>query len=159
MRFSSIPLAKLLGMQVILLYLDPKFKDFTAKIDSSYKIRTENGQIHGKWILRKTYENILPKEITWRIKAPIEVGSGTTTLPYFFNRKISDDEFLNKKETIRIKDKVKIRDKEQLFYYEIYKSEIGVPFTSDMNGKTCPQCNSNVQKDNNFCRICGGYPI
>ena len=159
MTFSSISLAKVLRMQAKLPFLDSNLKDFALNIHSQYKVQTENGKIYGKWILRKIYEGILPRAIAWRVKTPIEVGSGTTILPDFFNQKISDIEFLDKKKNFKIEDRVTIRDKEQLSYYEIYKSVIGSPYPVDENGKICPQCNSNVQERATYCRTCGAYPI
>lgn len=144
MSFSSIPLAKTQGVEARLPYLDPKFRDFAMKIDSRYKIRRENDQIYGKWILRKAFEEYLPREIAWRIKTPIEYGSGTTTLPSFFNAKITDKELKDKKERYLSEDRVRLRDKEQLFYYEIYKSSKENMRRNGLEGKKCPQCNSNV---------------
>jgi len=159
MRFSSVPLANVLSMEARLPYLDPDFKDFAMKIDSRYKVRTENGRTYGKWILRKAFEGMLPKEVTWRTKIPIEYGSGTTTLPSLFNRKIPDTEFNEKRRRILAQDGVTIRDKEQLFYYEVYRSLIGVPHPTDTEGKICPQCHSKVQDKATYCRTCGAYPI
>ena len=159
MIFSSVLLARVLGMEARLPYLDPDFKDSAMKLDSSYKVQTESGQVYGKWILRKAYERILPREITWRVKTPIEYGSGTTTLPRLFNRKIPDVEFDDKKRRYLEEDRVTIRDKEQLFYYEVYRSMIGVPHSTSMEGKLCPQCNSNVPENATYCRTCGAYPI
>lgn len=159
MFFSSVPIGKALGIEVKTPYLNQEFKDFAMKLDIKYKICEENGAKWGKWIMRKAYENILPQEIAWRRKDPIEVGSGTTTLPNFFNMKISDLEFEEKKAKYLEMDKVTIRDKEQLFYYEIYREEIGVPHPKDLRGKICPQCNSNIQQGSSFCRTCGAFPI
>ena len=159
MQFSSIKLAKALGIEVKLPYLDPGFKSFAMKIDSSYKVRDEKGMKWGKWIVRKAFESILPEEIVWRVKTPIECGSGTSTLPNLFNEKISDEEFKDKKCRYFDEDKVMIRDKEQLFYYEVYKSAIGVPHPADLKSRLCPECNSNVAEGATYCRTCGAYPI
>jgi len=159
MSFSSVPLAKVLGMEARLPYLDPDLKDFAMKIDSGYKVQMENGQVYGKWILRKAFEGILPREVAWRVKTPIEYGSGTTTLPSLFNLKISDAEFDEKRSRYLASDGVNIRDKEQLFYYEVYRSLIGVPHPISMGDKICPQCNSNISKNATYCRICGAYPL
>ena len=159
MQFSSIKLARALGIEAKLLYLDPGFKSFAMKIDSSYKVRDKKGMKWGKWIVRKASESILPEEIVWRVKTPIEYGSGTSTLPNLFNEKISDEEFKDKKCKYFDEDKVMIRDKEQLFYYEVYKSAMGVPRSTDLKGKLCPQCNSNVAEGATYCRTCGAYPI
>jgi len=159
MVFSSLLLAKTLGMEAKLPYLDQDFKDFAMKLDLRYKIQTENGITYGKWILRKAFEKNLPREVAWRVKTPIEYGSGTTTLPNLFNRKILDTEFEEKRRRYLAQDGVTIRDKEQLFYYEVYRSLIGVPHLTGIKGKTCPQCNSSIAENATYCRICGSYPL
>lgn len=159
MRFSSVPLAKTLGIEAKLPYLDRKFKSFAMRLDSRYKVRTKRRQVYGKWILRKAFEYSLPKEVAWRVKVPIEHGSGTTTLSSLFNQKVSDTEFDEKRRKYLEEDKVIIRDKEQLFYYETYRSVVGVPHLRGVKGKICPQCNSNVPEEATYCRTCGAYPI
>lgn len=159
MSFSSVPLGKTLGVEVKLPYLDQSFKSYAMKLDSGYKIRSEKGRVWGKWILRKAFENFLPKQITWREKVPIEQGSGTTILPDFFKKEISDEEFYNKRIKYLSDDGVTIRNKEQLFYYEVYRSEIGVPHPTSIKGKICPYCHSNVPEKATYCRTCGAYPI
>ncbi|MFX0133557.1 MAG: asparagine synthase-related protein [Candidatus Hodarchaeota archaeon] len=159
MSFSSITLGKSLGIEAKLPYLDPEFKKFALDIPSRYKVFKEKGQICGKWILRKSFENILPKEIIWRDKAPIEQGSGTSILPNLFNQEISNVEFDEKKRKYLKEDKVTIRDKEQLFYYEIYRKSLGTPHPINPKQKICPHCNSNVRNEANFCKTCGAFPI
>jgi hypothetical protein len=58
-----------------------------------------------------------------------------------------------------VEDKVMIRDKEQLFYYEIFRNQIGIPNQVNLKGKKCPQCNTNVLDISTYCRTCGAYPI
>ncbi len=159
MSFSSVPLANTLEVEAKLPYLDPDFRAFAMKLDSGYKVRTEKGNVWGKWIIRKAFENILPEEIVWRVKMPIEEGSGTAVLPSLFDRNIADVEFEEKRSKYLEEDKVVIRSKEQLFYYEIYRAVVGVPHPTDLKGKLCPQCNSNVATNSTYCRTCGAYPI
>jgi len=159
MSFSSVPLAGALGMEAKLPYLDPEFKSFAMALDPRYKVGNERGQVYGKWILRKAFEGLLPDRIVWRVKTPIECGSGTTVLPSLFNSKISDAEFNERRRRCLAEDKVTIRDKEQLFYYEVYRAEVGVPSPTDIKGKICPQCNSSVPNRATYCRTCGAYPI
>jgi asparagine synthase (glutamine-hydrolysing) len=161
MTFSSVPMGKAVGVEVKTPYLDPDFKSFAMKLDSKYKIQEERGRKWGKWIMRKAFEDVLPEEIAWRTKDPIEVGSGTTILPSFFNLRIGDSEFDNKRKKYLEGDKVTIRDKEHLFYYEVFRSFFEPPaeIFSDVQGKLCPQCKSKVDIRSNFCRICGAYPI
>ena len=159
MRFSSIYLAEALGVEVRLPYLDRQFKALATDLDVGLKVKSERGQVWGKWILRKAFENIMPQEIVWRAKAPIEVGTGTTVLPSLFDSRISDLEFSEKKMRYLNEDRVVIRSKEHLFYYEIYRSVVGVPYARVSNAKTCPDCGSNVEEGTSFCRTCGAYPI
>ena len=159
MNFSSVHLANVLGIEVKLPYLDPEFKILSMGLDPELKVQSEKGRKWGKWILRKAFENMLPTEIVWRLKAPIEVGSGTATLPSLFNSTISDAEFNERKMKYLDVDGVTIRDKEQLFYYEVYRSALGVPHPSDPKGKICPQCNSNIAGKATYCRTCGAYPV
>jgi len=146
-------------MEAKLPYLDPEFKSFAMALDPRYKVGNERGQVYGKWILRKAFEGLMPDRIVWRVKTPIEYGSGTTVLPSLFNSKISDAEFNERRRRCLAEDKVTIRDKEQLFYYEVYRAEVGVPNPTDLKGKICPQCNSNVPNRATYCRTCGAYPI
>jgi asparagine synthase (glutamine-hydrolysing) len=159
MRFSSTDLADYLGITAKLPFLDPEFKTLAMNMDSGLKINKEKDTIFGKWILRKAFENLLSPEIVWRVKAPLEVGTGTTTLPSLYESVISDSEFSLKKGLILEKDKVEITTKEHLHYYEIYKKLIGVPGLRAEPGRKCPGCGSNVKEKTNYCPTCGAYPI
>jgi asparagine synthase (glutamine-hydrolysing) len=161
MQFSSLPLAHSLGMEAKAPYLDPEFKSFAKSVDPKLKIRSERGRIWGKWVMRKSFEGLLPDEIAWRLKHPIEYGSGTTVFPKFFEEKTSDEYFQKKAKKYLEEDQVSMRDKEQLFYYEIFKSIFGTPIKifSKTEGKVCPHCKSKGNERSSFCRICGAYPI
>ena len=158
MNFSSIPLGHSLGIKVELPLLDPDFQEFAMKMDSGLKVREEKGQVWGKWILRKAFEGLLSPEIVWRVKAPLEVGTGTTTLPSLFAARVPDSAFKRKKAKYLQMDKVNIRSKEHLVYYEIYRNVIGPPVTSG-KGQKCPDCGAAVKEKSNFCRTCGAYPV
>jgi asparagine synthase (glutamine-hydrolysing) len=161
MEFASIPLARSLGMEAKAPFLDPEFKSFAMSIDSKLKIRSERGETWGKWIIRKSFEGLLPEKIVWRVKTPIEYGSGTTVFPKFFEAKIPDEYFKDKVKEHLKRDQVSIKDKEQLFNYEIFRSLFGPPVEifSEAKGKPCPYCKSKVDERSSFCRICGAYPI
>jgi len=159
MRFSSVYLGEELEVVVKLPYLDPQFKAFAMVLDVGLKVKAERGQVWGKWVLRKAFESIMPQEVVWRTKAPIEVGSGTTILPSVFESRISDLEFSEKKARYLNEDRVVIRSKEHLCYYDIYRSVIGVPDAGVSNAERCPDCGSNVEEGASFCRTCGAYPI
>ncbi len=161
MRFSSIPLGKALGVDVKTPFLDGEFIEFAKKIDIKLKLNVKDGRKYGKWLIRKAYEGLIPEEIIWRSKAPLEIGTGTTVLPKFFDGHVEDEYFEEKKELYMEKDGVKLSTKEQLFYYEIFRKLHGKPsevYGSGV-GKQCPNCKAFIERETSFCRVCGAYPI
>ena len=161
MGFSSIPMAESLGMTIKAPYLDPEFMDYAKKLPIKLKINMRNGIKYGKWIMRKAYEDVIPKEIIWRPKAPLEAGTGTEVLRTFFNDEITDAEFEKTKNQILQEDNVKIQDKEQMIYYKSFKEAFGKPSEvyPDNGGIECPFCKSHIKTKIQFCKICGAYPI
>ena len=161
MSFSSRPMAKSLGMTIKAPYLDQEFMDWVKKLPTKLKINMQNGAKYGKWIMRKAYENLIPKDVIWRPKAPLEEGTGTEVLRTFFNDKILDKEFEEKKKMMLAEDNVQIKDKEQLLYYEHFRKLVGKPSEvyPDNGGIQCPYCKSYVKTTIQFCKVCGAYPI
>lgn len=159
MSFSSLSLAKHLGIEVSLPFLDSEFKSLAMRLDPGLLIEKHNGQTYGKWILRRAFESILFSDLVWRVKAPLEVGCGTTALPSFYEACISNSEYAEKKERYLVDDKVRLRSKEHLHYYEIYRRCVGVPCLSAANVAKCPECGGSVKENTAYCRICGSYPI
>jgi len=155
MQFSSIPLAESLGITAKLPLLDDEFKHYAMGIDVSLKIREERGRTYGKWILRKAFESELPEEIVWRVKMPIEQGSGTSSLLEYYAKKIDDSEFQQRRQSIWSMDKVHIRDKEQLAYYAVYREMFGVPANRGSGDKVCRCCSTHLPEEASFCRTCG----
>jgi asparagine synthase (glutamine-hydrolysing) len=161
MSFSSIPMAESLGMSIKAPYLDPLFMDWAKKLPIKFKINMHEGVKYGKWIMRKAYEDLMPKEVIWRPKAPLEQGTGTDVLRTFFDKEVTDREFAEKKKAILEKDNVKIQDKEQLLYYEFFRKRFGKPSEvyPDNGGIQCPYCKSYVKTRIQFCNVCGAHPI
>jgi asparagine synthase (glutamine-hydrolysing) len=119
-----------------------------------------NGVKYGKWILRRAYEDVIPKDIIWRPKASLEAGTGTETLRTYFNDMIDDKEFADKKAAIKAEDDVEIQDKEQLLYYEVFRKKFGKPKDVFKTGSVeCPKCHSKMNTKIQFCKTCGAYPI
>ena len=162
MGFSSIPMAQSLGMTIKAPYMDPEFMEWAKKLPIKLKINMREGVKYSKWILRKAYEDVLPKDVIWRPKAPLEEGTGTAVLRTYFNDMFSDKEFEDKKKAILEKDDVKIQDKEQLLYYEHFRKLFGKPsdvFPKISGAIQCPVCKSYVKTNIQFCKVCGAYPI
>jgi asparagine synthase (glutamine-hydrolysing) len=159
MRFASAPMARVLGMEAKLPFLDPEVHSFAMKLDPKYLVHDQGGRKQGKWILRKAFEGMLPDEVIWRVKTPIECGTGTTIFPRIVDNAMSDEEFEQKVRKHLEEDRVALTDKEQAFYYEIYRSTFGVPGRDEAYGKTCPKCRSSIDPETSYCRTCGAFPI
>jgi len=159
MSFSSTTLGEALGIRVKQPFLDPEVLSFAEKLDSRFRIGFRDGRRYGKYILRMAFEGMLPEEIIWREKVPIEGGSGTSILSRILGERISDQDFDELRKRYLVEDGVRIRSKEQLFCYQIYRELYGPPRPDGSTEKICPMCHSNVPDDASYCKVCGAYPI
>lgn len=151
MHFSSKDIGNFFGIKIFTPYLSDDVKRYAMNLDDEMKIK--NGI--GKWILRKAYQNLLPEEFIWREKTPIEYGSGTTKLKLIFNNRIKDKYFEKKRLKYKKEDKVIIRDKEHLYYYEIFKEIFGGVKKAREGEIKCKGCGARIEHEHSFCRICG----
>ena len=159
MHFPTQRIAKSLGINTESPFLHEKVIDFAKSLPTSYKVKVEHKQKYGKWILRKLFENKIPKSIVWRKKAAMQDGAGTSGLVNMFNNIISDEFF--KKETKKIidTDKVFIKSKESLYYYMIYRKYFDAPINLHSSKFKCPNCKYEIKPNSKFCRMCGSFPI
>ena len=151
MNFSSNTMGEVFGIDIRQPFLDDEFVSFSKEIPLNLKIRKENGQIWGKWILRKTFSGILPHEILWQKKRPLEYGSGMTELRRIITSRISDKEFQEGKESFPIR----FWNKEHFYYYRIYRQVVGEIPAPTKGEKTCDCCGTGVHRNTFHCRICG----
>lgn len=158
MHFSSTVIGKELGVSIRSPYLDNEFIEFAKRIPISFKVKEQNGTRWGKWILRSCFQDAVTMEIAWRSKMPLEQGAGTSVLTQHFNSSVNDDYFNSKVKLYAKQDSVKIRDKEHLHYYEIYRKFFDAPKESMCEAR-CPDCQGCVRKDSRFCNTCGAFPI
>ena len=121
------------------------------------KVGVKDEKRFGKWILRKTFENVIPPQITWRDKSPMQDGAGTAGLTNLFESIIGEEQFVEKKLTVEKTDGIVIRSRESMYYYEIFKKIHGIPKNST-GENTCPYCMHYVG-ESKFCRMCGAFPI
>ena len=149
MYFSSNEIGDFLGIKIIQPFMSKGVMNFALQIPPGLKIRRYNDKGWGKWILRKAFEDLLPGDIIWQSKRPLECGSGMSRLRRIISERISDDEF---KENSR---PVKFINKEHLYYYKIYRECVGeIPKPKD-GEKTCPGCGSGIDIDGFHCQVCG----
>jgi asparagine synthase (glutamine-hydrolysing) len=144
-HFSSGYLGRALGVEVKQPFLDDDFVRFALEISPELKI---NGGV-GKHILRKSFEDLIPAEIVWRRKEPIEYGSGFTRLHEIINNMVTDEELQSAAKEVDIK----FINKEHFFYWRIYNEVVGgIPKARD--GEIgCPCCGAGMGKYH--CPTCG----
>ena len=100
-------------------FLDIDFVEYTMSIDPKLKLAGKKSRIE-KWLLRQAFADYLPDEILWRPKMEFAAGCGSERLvTELVEEKISDAEFERKKELFK---GAKISSKEELYYFEIFKS-------------------------------------
>jgi len=102
-------------------FLDPAVVRYALALPVRWKIR--GPESIEKWPLRKGLEETLPDEVIWREKAKFWEGAGSANMIEEHARDvISDEEF--KKERDLSKD-FRVRSKEELLYYRIFKKFFG----------------------------------
>lgn len=156
-HFSAGYLGKALGIEIKQPFLDEEFVRFALEIRPELKVKDGLG----KYILRKSFEDLIPTELVWRIKEPIEYGSGFTKLHETIHSMVTDEEFQSARKEVDIK----FMNKEHFFYWRIYNEVVGEipkaspstpsPFTGEGWGevKSCPCCGAAMGLYH--CRTCG----
>lgn len=156
MHFPTQKIGKSLGINVESPFLNEEIVEFAKSIPVKFKVRSEGEKCYGKWILRKTFEEKIPKQITWREKSPMQDGSGTAGLTNLFDSIINNEKFEEMKKNVEESDGITIRTKESMHYYEIFRKFHGSPISKAEN--RCPFCKHDI-KDSKFCRMCGAFPV
>jgi asparagine synthase (glutamine-hydrolysing) len=144
-HFSANELGRVLGIEIRQPFLDEDFVRFALEISPELKVKDGIG----KYILRKSFEDLIPAEIVWRRKEPIEYGSGSTKLHEIINNMVTDEQF----QAARKEVDIKFINKEHFFYWRIYDQVVGkIPKARD-DEISCPCCGAGIGKYH--CRTCG----
>jgi asparagine synthase (glutamine-hydrolysing) len=156
-HFSANELGRALSVEIKQPFLDEDFVRFALQISPELKVKDGVG----KYILRKSFEGLIPAEIVWRKKEPIEYGSGFTKLHEVINNTVTDGGFQSARKEVDIK----FINKEHFCYWRIYNEVVGEipkaspsapsPFTGEGWGeaKSCPCCGAGMGKYH--CPTCG----
>lgn len=169
MDFFSEKMSKILNIKIFLPFLEKEIFEFERDLDIKDKISIHQERLYGKYFLRVCYEDVLGKEIVWREKNAIEKGSGIDQIIHYIDKELIEDKKF-KLQTNRIKkdDKVILRDKEHLYYYNIYRRYFDPPYKetgsvinqgNTTHKRICPYCRSLFIWNGNYCKKCGSYPI
>lgn len=125
------------GVEGRVPFLDKDFIDCAMTLNPVDKMNvrlSDGSQRMEKWILRKAFEDYLPKEIVWRQKEQFSDGVGYSwidTLKKLTEEKVSDAEFARRENRFPINPP---KTKEEYFYREIFSSL----FPSDSAAKCVP---------------------
>jgi len=144
-HFSAGYLGRALGVEVRQPFLYADFVRFALEIGPELKVNDGAG----KYILRRSFEGLIPPEIVWRRKEPIEYGSGSTKLHEIINSMVIDGEFQSARKEVDIK----FINKEHFFYWHIYNQVVGEIPKARGNEIRCPCCGAGMGMYH--CRTCG----
>jgi asparagine synthase (glutamine-hydrolysing) len=148
--FSANELGRALDVEISQPFLDKNFVRFA--LDISPELKVKDGI--GKYMLRKSFEDLLPAEIVWRGKEPIEYGSGSTKLREIINSMVTDGEFQSVAKVVDIK----FINKEHFFYWRIYNEVVGKIPKARADEISCPCCGAGMGIYH--CPTCGfSYPL
>lgn len=157
MHFSSIKLGEHAGVKVKLPFLDDQFASFAESINANEKVGQHNGKKWGKFILRRCFDAELG-DLAWRTKLAQEQGAATDRYQRYIEEMIDSLTFANKAKIAKEQDGVRIRNKEQLHYYAIFRSYFSPP-KDEVCESRCPECHGCMAQDGRFCRTCGAFPV
>ena len=158
MHFSSFEIGKELKVRVNAPYLDDDIINIAKSIPIELKVNEYNGVRYGKWILRICFKELLGYDIAFRSKMAMEQGSGLSRLNILLENKV-DDLYYAKAVKECKKEGVRIRSKEHLYYYNIFKQLYGIPKEVYDSNYRCPDCLASVKPNARFCNTCGAFPI
>jgi asparagine synthase (glutamine-hydrolysing) len=120
------------GVEGRVPFLDKEFMDVAMRINPDDKL-IRNGRIE-KWVIRKAFEDYLPKEVAWRQKEQFSDGVGYSwidTLKELTKSRVSDDELANAKYRFPIHPPM---TKEEYYYRTIFEEH----FPSDSAASCVP---------------------
>jgi len=144
-HFSAGYLGRALGIETKQPFLDEDFVRFALAISPELKVKDGVG----KYILRKSFEDLILPEIVWRRKEPIEYGSGSTKLHEIIDGMVTDEEFQSARKEVDIK----FINKEHFFYWHIYNEVVGEIPKAKSSENSCPCCGAGMGRYH--CPICG----
>jgi asparagine synthase (glutamine-hydrolysing) len=159
MHFSSLYLGEITGVDIITPFLEEDFVSYAKSVQAVDKIGNHDGSTWGKFILRKCYESDLGEEIVWRPKMAQEEGAGTSNIRSFISERLNDESFiLGQKKALS--ESTKLRDKEHLYYYLLYRKYFAPPKDETCDNRLrCTDCKGCFTASGQYCRICGSFPV
>ncbi|MDI6776138.1 MAG: asparagine synthase-related protein [Syntrophales bacterium] len=151
MQFSANKIGDTFAIDIRQPFLDKEFMKFSQGIGLDFKIKRDKGQTWGKWILRRAFAGVLPEEILWQSKRPLEYGSGMAEMRKVVESRVSDEEFEEGKRRFPIR----FWNKEHFYYYRIYREVVGEIPAPQKGEKICGCCGTGMDQRAFHCHVCG----
>lgn len=109
------------SVKVVAPLISGELLNYALRIPPQLKQKEQGDSRIEKWIFRKAYEGILPKEITSRTKQEFSQGSGAAgVLPEHFEKVVSDSDFAALQQKFPI-----VRSKEEYYYFKLFTEYFG----------------------------------
>ena len=121
------------GIEGRVPFLDKEFMDVAMRINPQDKMI--NGERMEKWVVRKAFEDMLPKSVAWRQKEQFSDGVGYSwidTLKEVVNEAVTDEQMENAKYKFPLQTPT---SKEEFYYRSIFAEH----FPSDAAALCVPQ--------------------
>ncbi|HEU4984674.1 MAG TPA: asparagine synthase C-terminal domain-containing protein [Nitrososphaera sp.] len=160
MHFSSRALGKRLGIEVRAPFLDSEFAQYAKSVPAGEKVGERGGEKWGKFLLRRCFERDLGA-LVWRKKMAQEQGAGTDMFYRYVEDMIDGSTYANRAK-IALSEGVKLKSKEQLHYYAMFRSYNPPPREEAKERgckRRCPECSGCFEWAGRFCRTCGAFPV
>lgn len=146
MSFSANELGAAFGIRVCQPFLDREVMTLALAIPPDLKVREQNSQRYGKWVLRRAFEGLLPPGICWQGKRPVEVGSGFSRLREMVARQVDQKDW---------DVPVRFLSSDHPYYYRIYRQVVGEIPPPGPGQEACPGCGAAMAPVAHHCRVCG----
>ena len=110
------------GLEARVPFSDPSLIKYVMNIDPKHKMFKNRIE---KYLIRKSFEDLMPKELTWRVKTAFSDGVSSEENPSyqliqnFIENKYTDQDFLEKSKKYIHNTPY---DKESLYYREIFEN-------------------------------------
>jgi asparagine synthase (glutamine-hydrolysing) len=121
------------GLEARVPFLDIQFVDYSLSLPPYWKLHQQQGK--EKALLRQACRELVPERILERPKKKFSDGAGSMNiLTEHADQYISDEEFAV--DRIIGEDQVELRSKEEMYYYQIFRSIYGDSLNAATVGRT-----------------------
>ena len=113
-------------------FLDTRLIEIAQQVPAAWKLfSTPDGALIEKWLLRKAFEDLLPKEIVWRNKEQFDEGSGVSEfMPRIAHDLMSDADAIAYQSEHRDQ---RLRSREECVYHKLFCAAFqGLPWSKNM---------------------------